>query len=301
MKETKSMLEVKMLGGFEMKKGGQTLHEEDMNSEMLVKLISYCLCHRERAIPTSELSDNLWTDDQSDNPAGALKNLMYRLRILLKETFGDVPFIITGRGFYQWNPEMNVKTDLEELETYVRIAKQPGLTKEERTLYYKSAVEVYKGMFLPRLSAEYWTIPFSTYYHSIYLSALKELALVFLDMKEDKKAEEICVKAVELEPFDEEMQAMLIRSLMNQKKWEIALEHYRKVICLLREQWGVTSVPILQELYNEIIRKKKGKERLVTIKEIGMVLENEVKDGDTAVFTIRKNKQKWELVLVTDM
>ena len=56
-----------------------------MKSEKLVKLLTYLLMNHQRSLPSSELADMLWYFEDIDNPIGALKNLVYRLRALLQK------------------------------------------------------------------------------------------------------------------------------------------------------------------------------------------------------------------------
>lgn len=155
MKENHSALNIKMFGKFQIENENGMLNKENMRSEMLTRLLAYMVSHREKDMTAQELIDVLWPDDQSDNPSGALKNLMYRLRKLMNRTWGeDGRYIITGRGAYQLNPELVVHVDIEEFEECCRQvfnSEDPAVQQENG----KKAVELYQGMFLSELSSEY--------------------------------------------------------------------------------------------------------------------------------------------------
>ena len=85
MNEEDKIIHVKMFSYFEMEIDGKTLSDETLHSNMLVKLIVYILCNRKAIISANDLCDVLWREDESDNPIGALKNLLYRLRTILKK------------------------------------------------------------------------------------------------------------------------------------------------------------------------------------------------------------------------
>ena len=55
---------------------------------------------------------------RGDNRAGALKNLMYRLRNTLKKNLGEEDYILTGRGTYYWNPDIPIWLDCEEFDSW---------------------------------------------------------------------------------------------------------------------------------------------------------------------------------------
>ena len=161
-------LNVHTFGKFQMSNENGILTVEKIHSEMLTRLLAYMVYHRNKSVTVQELVEVLYAEDESDNPAGALKNLMYRLRNLLKKTWGNYDFIITGRGLYQWNPHIFLNVDAEEFEQY---CKEMDLqdSVEKQIQKGKAAVELYKGVFLPELSGEYWVIATATYQNSVYL------------------------------------------------------------------------------------------------------------------------------------
>ena len=90
-----------LFGNLQINYGDIHLDETDMRSSQLVTLLSYFLIYNDRKISSSELNDMLWEDDEEiSNPQSALKNLMYRLRTLLKKVFGKTDMIITGKSKY---------------------------------------------------------------------------------------------------------------------------------------------------------------------------------------------------------
>ena len=81
-------LKVRMFGKFQITDSRGTLDAESVHSEMLICLMAYMVSHRDRGLTVQELIDVLWPQDESDNPAGALKNLIYRLRKYLNQIWG---------------------------------------------------------------------------------------------------------------------------------------------------------------------------------------------------------------------
>lgn len=120
--EEEIMIYVQLFEKFQMSDQKHILDEKTMHSDMLIKLLAYLMIHRRNASTIQELIDIFWGDERSENPAGALKNLMYRLRTILKKTWGDKEFILTGRGSYQWNPHIPLELDTELFEEYCRDA-----------------------------------------------------------------------------------------------------------------------------------------------------------------------------------
>ena len=92
------MLTVNSLGKFQLTDGNVVVNEDDLRSIMLSKLLMYILLYRDKTLTTEDIATAIWQDEEIDNPAGALKNLMYRLRKNLAKYFGNQDFILTNRG-----------------------------------------------------------------------------------------------------------------------------------------------------------------------------------------------------------
>lgn len=249
------ILQIQMFGGFCLRNGGQELTAEGIRSKMVTKLLAYMLCHRGKAIGIQELSEVLWSGDESDNPAGALKNLMYRLRGILKNSLGAADYIVTGRGAYQWNPSVSAESDIELFEVYCKRAETSSDIGERMESGMK-AMDLYQGGFMPELTEEHWVIALSTYYHSTYLSLVKMLAGLLEKDKQYKVMEQVCQKAVRLEPLDEEIHCWLLRAMMGQNKQKLALVHYQDTVKLLYDSLGVRPSKELEEIFEELQREQ---------------------------------------------
>ena len=106
------MITVNTLGKFQITDGEAFVNDDSLRSTMLIKLLIYLLLYRDKTLTTDDISNAIWQDEEIDNPAGALKNLMYRLRKELVANFGENDFVLTNRGSYRWNPDVNVVLDI---------------------------------------------------------------------------------------------------------------------------------------------------------------------------------------------
>lgn len=252
-------LKIQLFGRFEMRNSEGYLDEDKIRSEMLTKLLVYFFCHRNGNITVQELGEVLWPDDTSDNPAGALKNLMYRLRTIIKKEWGGKEFIMTGRGSYSWNPAYELEIDTEQFEEDCKMAAKAE-TDEDKILYYKRAVISYKGMFVPKLSGEYWVTSLATYYHSTYLAAVKKLADILSVYRRYEEMAQICSMAISLDNLDEELHCWFIKALIGQNKQNLAVEHYQKTVDLLYENLGIRPSKELRDVYEELLKQQHEQE-----------------------------------------
>lgn len=245
-------LNVRLFGKFQMSNTEGSLTLETMRSEILTRLLTYMLSHRDKSLTAQELIEVLWPEDESDNPAGSLKNCVYRLRKLLKQTWGSATeYIITGHGAYQWNPEINLHVDAEKFEECCREVFNSE-DKDIRREKGKEAVELYHGLFLSELSSEYWAISMSAYYHSIYLTLVKKLAELMEEERNYSEVEDICRKALQIEPLDEEIHCFLLRALIADNKQKMAADHYKETVRQIYDSLGVRPSRKMEEIYEEL-------------------------------------------------
>ena len=66
---------VTFLDDFSMTYNGKILDVSGIKSDKITELLAYIISHRYNNISVGELSDAMWSDEESDNPANALKNL----------------------------------------------------------------------------------------------------------------------------------------------------------------------------------------------------------------------------------
>ena len=85
MKMQDQIIYVTMFNNFTMNYNNIILGKDQMKSKKLFKLLVYLLYYHQRFISSEELIDILWYEDEVENPIAALKNLIYRLRTLLKQ------------------------------------------------------------------------------------------------------------------------------------------------------------------------------------------------------------------------
>lgn len=242
-----------LFGKFQLSDGVQVLDEETIRSEMVTKLLVYLLIHRNEELTIPEITEALWWNGEVDNPTGALKNLMYRLRSTLKKKFGDgQEYILTKRGSYGWNPEIPVELDSEQFEKYCTRAKDTEEISEKRSLFER-AVELYQGSFMRKLYAEHFIIPLAAYYHSLYLSTVKQLAQLYMEGQEYEEMEQLCSRALNYDRLDEHLNALHIRALMGQNKQKIAMDQYRQAVKNIYEELGVREPEELKKVYTELM------------------------------------------------
>lgn len=252
------MISVTTLGKFQIVNEYGMLNDDNIHSTMLTKLLIFLIAYREKNLTTDEIAEALWHDEEVENPAGALKNLMYRLRKLLKNNLGDAEFIITNRGSYCWNPDVQLIVDAEQFEHILEKAKLCTEDISAGINYYERGIQLYQGDFMSKLSDEHWAAAMSTYYHSLYLSAIKSLAEIYIEAAMFDELESLCNEALKHDAADEQLHYFLILARMKNHKLKLAMESYEKACDILMRELGIRKPAKLQKIYQELLQMNKG-------------------------------------------
>lgn len=279
MEKNDNKVYITMFHKFSFQYHNKVIDSEVMKSEKLVKLFTYLLMNHQRSLPSSEITDMLWYFEDIDNPIGALKNLIYRLRVLLKKELGISDFVLTGKGAYSINPIYHLSMDVLDFEEC-----NSNLTKkqDDDIKYYKKLIDLYSGKFLSEIKGDHNILSKSAYYHSIYLGRVMEYAQVLEQKKEFEEMESLARKAIEIDDLEESLYEILIRALYFQKQYKKANEVYRSTTELLYEALGIKPSSSLQDLHKMI--KKESHDENLDILEVQQELVEEEKEKHGAFF-----------------
>ncbi|HBJ17846.1 MAG TPA: hypothetical protein DDY81_08685 [Clostridiales bacterium] len=241
-----------MLGGFALRLNGQELLDTDTRSKKAWILLAYLICQRENTVPQKKLIDLLWGEEpNSVNPENALRITMHRTRALL-EQFSPAAgrsMIQRRRGGYQWG----VPVEEVDAEVFERLCRQKTEDPQQRLDNLLKALDIYKGDFLPRQSAEVWVIPISTYLHNLYLSSAREAVDLLSAQGRTKEAMEICRRAIRLEPYSETFCQILMQMLAGSGDRKGAAEVFETLNKRLFDDFGITPSEETRAVYRAAV------------------------------------------------
>ncbi|MPM46879.1 hypothetical protein SDC9_93586 [bioreactor metagenome] len=247
-------ISVTLLGGFSLELDGVLLTDEANRSQKLWSVLAYLIVHRNRSIPQSEFIDVFWPENDSDNPANALKTLLYRIRAMLEPLFGaEIQPILSQRGSYSWNRNIACKVDVDRFEALTAQGEVKSHARDERADYYAQAIALYRDDLLPKLADQIWLVSLSTHYHTRYIKAVKELSALLCSTGEYQRIVEMCARASQLDPLDEELHILLVRSYLRLGNNAAALSQYEQATELLYRNLGVRPSDELRQVYTEIM------------------------------------------------
>ena len=246
------MFQIKLFGYFRMTRKGQMLDEGSIHSTILIKLLVFMLLHRDRVLTNIELEKHLWKPQEIENPADALKNLMYRLRKVLNSTFGEKDYILTGRGTYRWNPEYTVELDTELFEKKYEKARAEDAEEAERIRYLEDAIAIYEGMFLTNIENDYWVNNQSMLYHSRYLYLMENLLKCYWEKEDYESVEKLTSRGLETDAYDEMLNLYKVRALMRQGKARQAEKFFYTLEYNIKSGLGINGASLIRSLKREL-------------------------------------------------
>lgn len=244
---------INLMGTFQISSRDVTLSEKDIRSVRGIKLLTFLVLNRKRIVTIQELEEFLIrqeTEGNFENADGYVKNLVYRVRKILK-AIGPYPYITTGYKNYAWNPEIPVIVDVEIFKQQYENARNcPDL--EQKKILYKELLYSWRPL-TGVLTDEYWMMGIDTYYTSVFLEAVKNLAGILEKENKYKELVQLCRYAMPVEPLDEDIRFWLIKTLILQKKTGEALKEWENARRVWKKQLQGYFPERLNSLYKDII------------------------------------------------
>ena len=119
-------IEIRMLGDFEILVNGKPTLAQLATSRKATALVQYLVLQRGQRVPHKLLTDALWAGERSTNPDMALRAILHRFRNMIEaEGLTELQnCIVTSRGYYQWNPNLDCAVDVFTLEDLSAQARQ---------------------------------------------------------------------------------------------------------------------------------------------------------------------------------
>jgi hypothetical protein len=117
-------IEIKMLGGFEIRVNGKPVLAQLAQSRKATALVQYLVLRRGERVSHKVLTDTLWAGERSTNPDMALRAILHRFRLMIDAEGLDEmkDCIVTSRGYYQWNPHLDCSVDVFEVNDLSELA-----------------------------------------------------------------------------------------------------------------------------------------------------------------------------------
>lgn len=262
------------LGGFDIFFGDVALSDTSIRRGKAWIALKFLIAHYKRSVSTEELISTLWADNDCVDPLNSLKNIIYRLRKLLAEYNRNIQYISFFQGMYSWNPNVKWTIDVADFENFIGKARDGSESIENRIIFYKEALALYRGEFLRGEGNELWLMNFINYYRRLYLSAINELAKLYEQYAAFEEIAFLYSEAVKIEPYEESLYICLIQTLINIGDYTSAKQQYQNIERLLKKDFDASPSLELQSLLLEIGRSSTNLS--VDLSQLKINLDNDI-------------------------
>jgi len=246
-------IKIDMLGGFAVVFNGTLVTEHLKSSSKLSRLLQYLIIHRHKTVSQEELIDILYKSDFESDPGSAVRTMVSRARSALVK--GGLPvageIILAKNNGYIWSRAFGCAVDSEEFEELCKKA-ESSADNEKKLGLLMQAASLYKGDFLPDSSAELWAMPLVRRYRSMYINCVYSALELLTEAGRNKEAEDICLKALRIDPFDEAILEYHLRILIALGKNTEAHDEYKRMEIMYYDVLGVNFSESLRSLYKYI-------------------------------------------------
>jgi len=274
-------IKIKMFGNFEILVNGNVVLTQLRQAKKTSQFLEYLILKKDRAVPHEELLEMFWSDKENRNPATALRTLLHRYRSLVEQS--NLPeledSILTARGAYQWNSNLDCEIDVFEFERLCQEARTPGMSNRECIERYLQMLQIYTGPMLTNSAEEMWVVPKSVYYHDLFLESVFTLLDLLKVEEEYDVIVQVCRKAMDVDMFDERLHLELMMALVKTGKKREALSQYYFATDLHYKQLGIQPSGEIRAVYKLIVQADQEME--ADVEKVQNMLEED-KDGHGA-------------------
>ena len=248
-------LKITTFGEFSISYGDKVITEQSKRSRKMWTLLQFMIANHNRDISQAELINLLWGEKNSENPVGALKTSLHRLRSCLAEL--ELPdgqeIIINSMGAYAFNNRLDCEIDFDRFEALYKKSISAQSEKEKTNLYLQ-AIDLYRGDFLGRSRDDSWVAPLNAYYHSLYVRIVRETVETMFKHRYYSDLLAICRKALTIEQLDDFIHYYYIKTLFETGDKTTAKSHYAYVMDLFYNKHGINPSPEFVSLYEQTVK-----------------------------------------------
>lgn len=182
--KSKKEFVIHTFGALEIHSATGVLHQEDLKSPRMCRLLIYLLLNPKTSHPPREIADAIWPEEEFDQDSicSNLRGLLYRFR----QTFAlisDQDLIISTSNGYRLNPDLKIMTDMTNFDcAWQAVQSASGTTRKVDLI--KQAMAIYTGEMYPPASGELWMLSTANHYSLRYQGLVNELLVKLAEAQE---------------------------------------------------------------------------------------------------------------------
>ncbi|WP_297715117.1 BTAD domain-containing putative transcriptional regulator [Thermoflexus sp.] len=249
-------LEIRLMGGFEARRGGQPIPESAWPRPAVARLLQYFALHRREWLTRERILEDLWPERDLEEAEGIFRRLFSWLHQVLEPAMrpkGPFRYFRLEGESVRFDPYDVVRVDAELFEAEVRrrLAARPIPADE---------LEAFAGQLarwaplLPGSPYEPWLIPHQERLRALYVEGAHVLAEEYLALSRPAEAIVWAERAISEAPWMEESYQILMRAWARMGLRGQALKVYEQAVEALRRELRAEPAPLTRWLAQRLRR-----------------------------------------------
>lgn len=274
-------LEVRLLGGFELARGGAVLDQLPLRAAR--SLFAFLVLNRDRAHTRDLLAGTFWPDFDDTRARKRLSQALWQVQTTLGEDEGQ-RYLIGTPDTIRFNPEADFRLDVDDFEDALDEAKGVDRTVEAEAL--GRAVDLYRGDLLAGFYDD-WLFPDQDRLRTRFLGALERLADLSQARGDYETALTHARRLAQEDEFDEEAHRRVMRLAVLLGRHNEAIRQFDECRRVLAEELGTEPSSETMDLYEATLADRDSGGRSVPPHEESPLFG----DVETAPFVGREGER----------
>lgn len=254
-------LRVQTLGAFAVWRGHEPIADQEWQREKARRLFQLLLVHRGTFLQREQIIDYLWPDTPLKSAETHFKVALNALHRALEpgRGRGQPPFfVLRQESTYGLNPAAVIEYDADIFLNMLAEADELATTRPEEAIeYYKEALALYAGPFLPDALYEDWTYPFRERLTRRYLEGASALARLLVP-HDPHEALTWCEHMWEVDPLWEPAYRVAMQAYHALGLRHMVVRTYRQCEELLQRELNVAPAVETTQLFRSLVDMAEG-------------------------------------------
>ena len=265
-KDMTGKVTVKLFGQMEIDFNGDQIDYILKKAKKARRLIAHLLLNKGNPVTVHHLYEELWDEEDIDNPESALKTLVSRTRTMFAQVDPILrDLIIAHTGAYSWNMDLTEQVDIfrvEELATEI-LSYTADCDAFRKRL--GEMVCLYSGKLMPEMSSDEYVLVYEMRLEEKYTKVISHAIYLFETARADDMVIRTCRMALVIMPYEDIFHVSLIRALIRLNRRAEALAQYRYVTEATMRYFSTRPSKQIQDVLAEIIRADDMLEKAISI------------------------------------
>ncbi|MEQ8677800.1 MAG: tetratricopeptide repeat protein [Aggregatilineales bacterium] len=241
-------IKIETLGGLWVIRDGKEIEPKAFASAKARDLLAYFITSRTKSINLDRAVDALWPDGSAST--NAFHTALYRVRVALRQKGEKEKFILSEVGEYRLDTA-KFDVDIDRFDSILKRAE--SASGEQAAQLYERALEFYQGAYLDNMDYEWITIERERLQRN-YLKAIHQYSELLIEDTQFHMAITWLRKALELEPYDENLHIKYMQTLAQAGQHQTIVAHYQQLTDLLNDVFHAPPMPETQYAYERLTK-----------------------------------------------